>query len=93
MCRTRVDSTRHERRQGEATDELSRGDKLPYMSEDRRTAAPDRRAHSRNGRRSGDAKKPWYMRRRLWLATASLLYVGWRRVRALGRRDRYDMAA
>lgn len=77
----------------DAHDELPTGDKLRYMSEDRRTDAPDRRAHSRNGRRKGDAKKPWYMRRRLWLATASLLYVGWRRVRSLGRRDRYDLAA
>ena len=44
-----------------------------------------------------DAKKPWYMRRRLWLATVSLLYVGWRRVRALGRstddQNRHNVAA
>ena len=41
----------------------------------------DRRAHTRGGRRETDHKsKPWYMRRRLWLATASLLYVGWRRI-------------
>jgi hypothetical protein len=33
------------------------------------------------------------MRRRLWLATASLIYMGWRRVRSLGRRERYDKAA
>jgi hypothetical protein len=26
------------------------------------------------------------MRRRLWLAAASLIYVGWRRVRGLGHR-------
>jgi hypothetical protein len=29
-------------------------------------------------------KKPWYLRRRLWLAAASIAFVGWRRV--LGRR-------
>jgi hypothetical protein len=48
----------------------------------------DRRAHRRGGRRDGDAKKPWYMRRRLWLAAASIVYMGWRRVRVLGRSSR-----
>jgi hypothetical protein len=47
---------------------------------DRRTEHSDRRARSRGGRRDGDAQKPWYLRRRLWLASASLLYVGWRRL-------------
>ena len=28
----------------------------------------------------GDAKKPWYLKRRLWLAAVSLVYVGWRRI-------------
>lgn len=57
------------------------------MVEDRRSLeSRDRRARPRGGRRSGDAGKPWYMRRRLWLATASLLYVGWRRMRALATR-------
>jgi hypothetical protein len=58
------------------------------MSENRRSSeARDRRAHPRGGRRRQDAKKPWYMRRRLWLAAASLLYVGWRRMRKLARED------
>jgi hypothetical protein len=57
------------------------------MVEERRsTSLRDRRAKPRSGRRNGDEQKPWYMRRRLWLAAASLLYVGWRRVRLLGRR-------
>jgi hypothetical protein len=61
----------------------NRDDKLRFMgSEDNRRSDEhrDRRAHGRGGRRDGDQKKPWYMRRRLWLATASLLYVGWRRI-------------
>jgi len=53
------------------------------MDVERRMDTGDRRAHQRGGRRAGDSGKPWYMRRRLWLAAASLLYVGWRRVRAL----------
>jgi hypothetical protein len=58
------------------------------MNEDRRAAGRrDRRAHPRGGRRESDQKKPWYMRRRLWLAAASLVFVGWRRVREMGRRD------
>jgi hypothetical protein len=66
------------------------------MDSNRRSENRDRRAHPRGGRRENDSKKPWYMRRRLWLATASLLYVGWRRMRSLGRRldrDRTGMAA
>jgi hypothetical protein len=63
------------------------------MSGDRRNEANDRRAHPRSGRRHDDGKKPWYMRRRLWLATASLVYMGWRRVRSLARRERVDQAA
>jgi hypothetical protein len=56
------------------------------MGEERRTTAlRDRRACSRSGRRDGDGKKPWYMRRRLWLAVASLGFVGWRRVRSIDR--------
>jgi hypothetical protein len=47
----------------------------------------DRRANPRGGRRDGDQKKPWYMRRRLWLAVASVAFVGWRRIRSLGRSD------
>lgn len=56
------------------------------MNENRRsTEGQDRRARPRGGRRQEDLKKPWYMRRRLWLAAASLLYVGWRRMRRLAR--------
>jgi hypothetical protein len=40
----------------------------------------DRRAVPRGGRRDGDQKKPWYFRRRVWLAVASVVFVGWRRV-------------
>jgi len=58
------------------------------MAADRRDDAPDRRARPRGGRRNGDQKKPWYMRRRLWLAAASLVYMGWRRVRSLGKTKR-----
>jgi hypothetical protein len=59
-----------------------RSGNLGAMSVERRNEGLDRRARTRGGRRNGDAKKPWYMRRRLWLATASLIYVGWRRVRS-----------
>jgi hypothetical protein len=56
------------------------------MNENRRVQDNrDRRAKPRGGRRRQDAKKPWYMRRRLWLAAASLVYVGWRRMRSFGR--------
>lgn len=54
------------------------------MNPERRGEITDRRARPRGGRRDGDNGKPWYMRRRLWLAAATLVYVGWRRVRALG---------
>lgn len=40
----------------------------------------DRRARPRGGRRDGDAKSPWYLRRRLWLGIVSVAYVGWRRL-------------
>jgi hypothetical protein len=43
----------------------------------------DRRARPRGGRREIDAPKPWYMRRRLWLAAASIVFVGWKRVRRI----------
>ena len=57
------------------------------MTQDRRSIENrDRRAHPRGGRRHHDVRKPWYMRRRLWLAVASLAFVGWRRMRRLGRR-------
>jgi len=47
---------------------------------DRRHTGSDRRANRRGGRRAGDAGRPWYMRRPLWLALASITYVGWRRL-------------
>jgi hypothetical protein len=68
---------------------LTRGDKLGIMSEDRRDPEQvdrrtgprvDRRARTRGGRRDVDGGQPWWMRRRLWLAFASVMYVGWRRV-------------
>jgi hypothetical protein len=58
--------------------------KLPFMNDERRSETVDRRARRRGGRRDGDNGKPWYLRRRLWLAAATLVYVGWRRMRALG---------
>jgi hypothetical protein len=59
--------------------------------ERRRSTLQDRRANPRSGRREADGQKPWYMRRRLWLAAASVIYVGWRKLRALGRAtDRRD---
>ena len=66
-----------------------RDDKMRFVSDDRRglegdarrsEERVDRRVRTRGGRRDGDAKKPWYVRRRLWLAAVSLVYVGWRRV-------------
>jgi hypothetical protein len=49
--------------------------------DDRRTGPRvDRRARTRGGRRDDDAKQPWWMRRRLWLGFASVMYVGWRRL-------------
>jgi hypothetical protein len=59
------------------------------MDQDRRSENRDRRRRPRGGRRPYDnTTKPWYMRRRLWLAAASLLYVGWQRMRRLGNRSR-----
>jgi hypothetical protein len=49
--------------------------------DDRRTGpGVDRRARTRGGRRDDDAKQPWWMRRPMWLAFASVMYVGWRRL-------------
>jgi len=54
------------------------------MSGDKRIKEfSDRRANPRGGRRENDSSKPWYMRRRLWLAAASLFFVGWKRVRRM----------
>jgi hypothetical protein len=55
------------------------------MNDDNRRTVErnDRRARSRGGRRTDDAQKPWYMRRRLWLAAASVAFVGWKRLRNL----------
>jgi hypothetical protein len=58
------------------------------MNKNRRSSQDhDRRSHPRGGRRERDVKKPWYLRRRLWLATATLLYVGWRRMRTIANRE------
>jgi len=60
-----------------------RDGKLAIVGEERRAAElHDRRTRSRSGRRRTDQEKPWYMRRRLWLAAASLMFVGWRRITA-----------
>jgi hypothetical protein len=48
----------------------------------RSTSARDRRVNSRAGRREGERRTPWYLRRRLWLAAVSVMFVGWRRMRA-----------
>jgi hypothetical protein len=54
------------------------------MSDDKRADEPlDRRARPRGGRRVSDQSKPWYMRRRLWLAAVSMMFVGWKRVRRI----------
>jgi len=55
------------------------------MSDDdkRMRTNSDRRARPRGGRRDGDSPKPWYMRRRIWLAAASMVFVGWKRVRRI----------
>ena len=59
----------------------ARSGNLKDMADNRRdTGRRDRRAVLRGGRRDGDHSKPWYLRRRLWLAVASLMFVGWRRV-------------
>jgi hypothetical protein len=50
------------------------------MVDKRSVERGDRRAVPRGGRREGDQKKPWYLRRRLWLAAASLVFVGWKRL-------------
>ena len=62
------------------------GDKLDFMDDNKRsTVRSDRRAKSRSGRREDDSPQPWYMRRRLWLAAASMAFVGWRRIRRIVR--------
>lgn len=59
------------------------------MNQDRRTDQLDRRRRPRGGRRPYDNRaKPWYMRRRLWLAAVSLIYVSWQRMRRLGSRSK-----
>jgi hypothetical protein len=65
------------------------------MEDNRRSAdLHDRRARPRGGRRDRDQRKPWYMRRRLWLAVASLAFVGWKRVtRQVTKRHKPDSAA
>lgn len=70
------------------------GGKLASMGEEDRRSGDrrDRRANPRGGRRDGDQKKPWYMRRRLWLAAASVMFVAWRRVRALAHTESVAVA-
>jgi hypothetical protein len=58
---------------------------MSEQSNRRDDGRPDRRASRRGGRRWSDEKKPWWMRRRLWLATASMAFVWWKRLR--GRRE------
>ena len=59
---------------------MRRGGNLAGMEDNRRSDEQrDRRAHPRAGRRSNDQQKPWYRRRRLWLAVASFAFMGWRR--------------
>jgi len=64
------------------------GGKLDRMSDtvaDRRAdVRHDRRAVPRGGRRVADSGRPWYLRRRWWLAIVSVAYVGWRRVTRRG---------
>jgi len=60
----------------------------------RNNGRSDRRAKSRSGRREDDSPQPWYMRRRLWLTAASLVFVGWKRIRRIVRpSSRTDVAA
>jgi hypothetical protein len=59
---------------------LAQSGKLGAMEPERREEQSDRRANPRGGRRDGDAARPWYRRRRIWLAIASVTYVGWRRI-------------
>ncbi len=40
----------------------------------------DRRAAARGGRRATDPAKPWWRRRRLWLATASFAFIWWKKL-------------
>jgi hypothetical protein len=53
------------------------------MRDEQRVNGPDRRAHRRSGRREYDSPKPWYVRRRWWLAAVSAVVIGWKRVRRL----------
>jgi hypothetical protein len=55
------------------------------MEDKRQVHAVDRRATPRGGRRTADQPKPWYMRRRLWLAVASVAFVGWKRLSRAAR--------
>ena len=53
------------------------------MSDDKRRELSDRRARKRGGRRDSDMPRPWYLKRPVWLAAASMLFVGWKRVRRI----------
>jgi len=64
------------------------------MQAERRSYDPlDRRARRRGGRRQRDEGKAWYMRRRVWLAVASLAFVGWRRFARVTSRDEHRNVA
>jgi hypothetical protein len=58
----------------------------PERDDRRTTMGADRRARTRGGRRVDDAKHPWWIRHRMWLAFASVMFVGWRRL--VGRKAR-----
>jgi hypothetical protein len=54
------------------------------MGDDKRIKVfPDRRARPRGGRRGSDSQRPWYLRNGVLLAAASMIFVGWKRVRRL----------
>jgi len=55
------------------------------MIEERRMIRHDRRASRRGGRRSGEPAPAWYRKRRVLLAVASLVFVGWRRIAVRAR--------
>jgi hypothetical protein len=59
---------------------FSQQDQTAVTTNERRAGDGDRRARTRNGRRSGETGKAWYRKGRLWLAAVSLVYVGWRRI-------------
>jgi len=60
----------------------------------RNTVRSDRRAKPRSGRRTDDSPRPWYVRNRLWLTAASMVFIGWKHIRRIVRpSSRTDVAA